>query len=680
MLFCMRVSRPPAHSAPPPLPAPRTPFAQYTLLERIAVGGMAEIFAATEPRAVGEPRTLVLKRMLPALVGDPEARSMFQMEGRIGALVSHENVVAHLGAGEHDGYPYLALELVPGLDLWRLTRWLTRQGQSVGVPLALYITRCVLLGLEAVHHAKDEKGAPLQVVHRDVSPSNILLSVYGDVKLADLGIASLAGMNQGGMPARAKGKLGYLSPEQVEGREIDHRVDVFAAGVIAAELLTGKPLFSGGSELAVLLAIRDGDLHAFMEAAESLPSGLVDTIARALSVNPETRLQTAREFANLLSFFDQTPASVLRRELGELVRSATAAANGEDTGGGVTPLQPESELLSSQFTPQVDAPTTADMPTLEYRIRTTDGRQHGPWSFARAVEAVATAEVGPEDQVSIGETQFQKVRDVTSLARHVPMRSLGSIAPPAAAPVPPNLTFDLENGGFIRVLATAASNAFTGLLLCEQGGVRKEVYLREGRAEFVNSNLAGELLGEFLVANGVISRGELDMALAIMPRYEGKLGDTLAALGLVEPIHLFQHIASQVREKILDLFLWRSGRASFWQGIEAPPSGFAINLDSWSIIDEGIRRRMAQGLEVEILEAPSRTQVAMVSALENDLDVSLLPMDAQRVLAVLVTPRPIGEVRELPARRHGDVLGLVPSLVLLVHLGVVRIARDPRAD
>jgi serine/threonine protein kinase len=668
----MRVSRQPPLPAPPE-PAPRTPFGRYTLVERMAVGGMAEIFVANEKRTVGEPRTLVVKRMLPSLRDDPEARAMFATEGRIGALIQHENVVTHFAAGEEGGVPYLALELVPGLDLWRLTRWLARHGQTMGVPLALYVVQSVLRGLHAVHTATDADGQDLQVVHRDVSPSNVLLSIHGEVKLADLGIASSSASNA--PQSRAKGKLGYLSPEQVQGLPTDARADVFSAAVLAAELLTGKPLFYGGSELAVLLAIRDGDVRTFRESAATLPTGLAELMLDALNTDPVRRIQSANDFATRLLAFDDTPVSVLRRELGELVRSAAAAASGEDSAGAPTPL--EEILTPLELAESIQSPTTMDMPTIDYRVRTTDGREQGPWPYAKIVEAVATARLGLEDLVSTSGGPFRKIAEVPELARHLPLHSLSMGGRDNFnTPKAPDLIYDIANGGFVRALVEAAVEKRTGLLLCEQGGVRKEVYLRQGKPEFVTSNLAGELLGEFLVAKGVISRGELDMALAVMPRYEGKLGDTLSALGLVEPMHLFQHITGQVREKLLDIFLWTSGRASLWLGIEVPPGGFPLQLESYALIEEGLGRQIAQGFDGIIGETYASSTFELVRHAE--LDTSELPMNVQRFLAALVNPKTLDELRTISRRPPGDPLALAP-LVLLVHAGLATATSPSRS-
>ena len=247
-------------------------------------------------------------------------------------------------------------------------------------------------------------------------------------------------------------------------------------------------------------------------------------------------------------------------------------------------------------------------PELVYRVRTTDGRTLGPWTYAKLVEAVTTTEVGSADEISLGAEPFRPLRDVADVFRHVPASSLDERTQRYATPAEPDHSYDVAVGGVGRALAQVLLEKETGLLLFEQGSVRKEVYVVDGTPEFVSSNLASELLGEFLVARGVISRGELDMALAVMPRFEGRLGDTLTALGLVEPVHLFRQIASQVQEKLLELFTWPYGRGSFFRGVARPPSGFPLGLDPWRVLEEGIDRRIASGLEPEIVSLELHTR------------------------------------------------------------------------
>lgn len=666
----MRSTLPPP---PPPAPPPHTQFGPYSLLERIAVGGMAEVFLAQEPRAAGEPRSVVIKRMLPHIAAEPGAKEMFGEEARLGRVVHHDNVVKLLAVGEIADMPYLSLEYVRGVDLWRMTRWLTKKGKGFGTELALFLTAELLAGLHAVHQARDEDGSPLGIIHRDVSPSNVLLSHHGDVKLGDFGIARARMRErypQHPIGARAKGKLGYLAPEQVRGADADRRADVFAAAVICAELLMGRPLFAGGSELAVLLAIRDAKIHPFVERASQLPAGLGDVIIRALASKPIQRTGSAAALRDELMAFQTGDETALRRELAGLV--STAMVDAASVESSMPALHPAARVgLETPAQGEArEGATTGKLPALKYEVVTQDGARYGPWPYAKVVEAVATGRVGADDQVIVAGADALPVREVAELRRHLPPSSVRTITEDRDAPRPPDEEVDLADESFVTALGRLVARRDTGLLLCELGGVRKEVYVQDGAPEFVTSNLAGELLGEFLVARGVISRGELDMALAVMPRFEGRLGDTLVGLGLVEPVQLFQRIADQVREKLVDLFTWTGGTASFYRGIEPPQSGFPLGLDPWAILDEGIGRRIAEGFE-DTLRAQTDRHLRRRPGPLGMRDTAW-PEEAEAILRIVASPTTLGDViRVYCSPAPPSPARALRPIVLLLRLGMI---------
>ena len=606
---------------------------------------MAEVFRALEPRAVGEPRVVVLKRMLPHIAEETNAQEMFAEEARLASQVTHPNVVHVLGHGEIGGQPYLTLEYVPGCDLWRLNRRLTLESKRLEHDLVVYLVRQVLCGLDAVHSAKGPNGGALGIVHRDISPSNVLISIHGDVKIADFGIARAANANafEADTAARANGKLGYLAPEQVSGGDVDLRADLFSAGVIAAELFMRRPLFAGGSELAVLLAIRDAEVHPFVEFLPQLPEGLGSVILSALSANPEDRPPTARAFWAALEPWQSRPEEVLRAELAKIVASIATEARTRKTSADTVPkatMPPTPLLLADEH------PSTTNVTPLEYKIRKPNGATVGPLAYAKVVEAVATGQVDGGDQISIAGGDFQPLSSIQDLYRHIPASRMTPTTTRVESATAADRSMDFEDGGFVVALARTLVTRRTGLWLCEQGGVRKEVYTKQGVPAFVTSNLAGELLGEYLVKRRVINRSELDMALAVMPRFEGKLGDTLVALGLVEPLELFQHIAEQVREKLLDLFTWSSGTATFYEGVDPPSSGFPLRLDAWEILDQGIQRRIAAGFESKLILERGQDEVAQADRIDTAIATAALPEDVRAALVLCKTPHTIEEVAQ----------------------------------
>ena len=660
----MQTQAPPA----PPAPPPNTQLGPYVLVDRIAVGGMAEVFRALEERAVGEPRVVVIKRMLPHIAAEEGAQSMFAEEARLGSHIVHPNVVQVIGHGEVQGKPYLTLEYVPGADLWKLNRWLMRRGQGLSHAQVVFVLQQLLMGLSAVHRAADTDGNPLGIVHRDVSPSNLLVSVHGEIKLADFGIARAKNPAAGTPAERSKGKLGYLAPEHVAGHEVGLAADLFSVGVIGAELLMRRPLFSGGSELAVLLSIRDAEIRPFIEIFDSLPEGLGETIKQALELNPDDRPQTAQAFANALAPFQtedpekiQTSIAALVHQMMDEDTTPRRRTSADDIPAATLP--PEAPIDAAQMS----GPTTDDMAPIAYTVHTQGGDEVGPHSYAEVIEMIATGKLGPRDRIKAGDEAFVEIASIEDLCRHIPAANWTPTTGQIAVSSPASqLSFTMADDGMVRALATTFVEKKTGLWLCEQGSVRKEVYTQNGVPTFVTSNLAGELLGEHLVNKGVIQRSELDMALAVMPRFEGKLGDTLVALGLVEPLELFKHIEDQVREKLLDLFTWTTGTVTFYGDVAPPMSGFPLRLDPWQILDAGIRRRIAAGLQAELLGAGD-SMLVQAKRLPTSVATADFPDHLSAALQHAATPRPLRELVERVERFAIDdaFLGFVDVEILL---------------
>jgi serine/threonine protein kinase len=556
-------------------------FGPYELEQRIAVGGTAEVYIAHPVDPKAEPRRIVVKRMLPDLLSDAEGRTMFAREAALHMSVSHANVVKVFASGEtDDGEPYLAMELVDGLDAQRLLRRVKQDtGGALPVPVAAYIAHEVLRGLESVHSAKGPDGQPLQIMHRDVTPSNVYLSRAGDVKLGDFGIAR--GEGRGTLKSTAagmlKGKFAYLAPEQVAGDPCDTRADLFSLATVLSELLLGDPLFPGQGQLAVLLAIRDCRIDALDRIKGALPAGFYDVLARGLARDVEKRWRTASDFANALVPFVPSAA---RNDLATLISNAmqTQTDLRDSTKKLVTakPLEGDVERTTGEYT------------TLPSFVRTRAGTQHGPWQFARIVEAIATGEVGRGDQVDYMRTGFRPLEDVDELARFLPM--VTPTTSPVEGPGKPDQTHDLAQISLLEVLLTMLERGETGVLFAERADrtARKELYFVRGRLHHVASSNASELFGEYLVRRGTLKREELDMALAVLPRNQGRMGDTLISLGLASPVDIFQAIRDQGRDRVADLFMWKSGTASFYRNQTAQHVEFPLDLDLPTLILSGM--------------------------------------------------------------------------------------------
>jgi eukaryotic-like serine/threonine-protein kinase len=280
-----------------------TKFGKYLLLERIAVGGMAEVFVAKAFGVEGFERLLAIKKILPTMGEDAEFISMFVDEARIAVQLSHANIVQVLELGKHDENLYIAMEYISGRDVRQLLERFRKRGQPMPIPQACLIVAEVCEALDYAHRKRDASGRPLGIVHRDVSPQNVLVSFEGEVKLIDFGIAKAESRLQKTQAGILKGKFSYMSPEQVKGQPIDGRSDIFAAGILLWELICGEKLFTGDSDFAILEKVRNGLVTAPRSVTRGCPEGLEKVILKALATEPTQRYQTASELHDDLMRF-----------------------------------------------------------------------------------------------------------------------------------------------------------------------------------------------------------------------------------------------------------------------------------------------------------------------------------------------------------------------------------------
>jgi serine/threonine protein kinase len=281
-------------------------FGKYQILERIAAGGMAEIFKARLDGIGGFHRTFAIKRILPHLTANPEFVDMLVDEAKVAGLLSHANIVQILDLGNVDQQFYIAMEYVHGRDLGHLLGRCADKGITLPVPHAVYVLIEMLKGLEYAHHRQVMRGGrpvPLNIVHRDISPANILLSFQGEVKLTDFGIAKASVKALETMSGVVKGRFDYMSPEQASGGAVDQRSDLFSAGVVLYQLLTGRHPFRQPSELATIEAIRRGSFEPPSYVNPDVPYSLDLVVEQALKVDPKERFQTATAFKDALDRF-----------------------------------------------------------------------------------------------------------------------------------------------------------------------------------------------------------------------------------------------------------------------------------------------------------------------------------------------------------------------------------------
>ncbi len=278
-------------------------FGRYVLLKRIAIGGMAEVFRAVAYGAEGFEKLVAIKRMLPHLSDDPQFVDMFVNEARLAANLNHGNIIQIFDFGTIKDLLFLSMEYVRGKNFAEIIDFLRAHDLSTPIELACHVAIQALNGLDYAHRALDRHGNPANLIHRDVSPPNIIVSFDGEVKIGDFGIAKAAetGIRTGS--GVLKGKYAYMSPEQAGGLDMDPRTDIFSLGVCFYELLTLSEAFAGNSDLGVLRAIRAAEVTPPRELNPAIPEELESIMYRALEKDPDDRFKSAAEMRDALEQF-----------------------------------------------------------------------------------------------------------------------------------------------------------------------------------------------------------------------------------------------------------------------------------------------------------------------------------------------------------------------------------------
>lgn len=295
-------------------------FGRFEILGRLATGGMAEIFLAREVAPGGGARLVVVKRILPQVATDPRFVEMFLHEARLAMGLTHPNICAIHEVGEQDGAHYIAMEWVNGVSITQIHKGLFGRGErGLPMPVAVHIVAQVAAALQHAHAARGPEGQPLRLVHRDVTPDNIMVSFDGTVKLLDFGVAKAATQKQKTQTGLLKGKFAYMAPEQYAGEELDGRADIFSLGACLYEALTGNALFHRSSEFETMGAIvSEEDAPRVSQSLPDIPPRLDSVVARALAKVRQHRYQQAAEFEEDLSR--------CLMEAGEVVRDRHIAA------------------------------------------------------------------------------------------------------------------------------------------------------------------------------------------------------------------------------------------------------------------------------------------------------------------------------------------------------------------
>ncbi len=279
---------------------------KYDLLERVGVGGMAELFLARASAQHGFEKTVALKRILPAFAENPDFIRMFMAEAQLAASLHHPNIAQVFDFGEEEGTYFFTMEYVHGRNLREILAAASKR--SAGMPLAsvLHIISSLAAGLHHAHEHRDADGTPLQIVHRDISPSNVIVTYEGDVKLVDFGIAKAASLGPATLSGSLKGKIAYMSPEQCRGELVDRRSDVFSLGTLLWELTTGRRLFTNESnDMSLLAKVEKAEIPRPTKLIDAYPEPLESVVLRAMARNRDDRYSTALDFRVALEDFAQ---------------------------------------------------------------------------------------------------------------------------------------------------------------------------------------------------------------------------------------------------------------------------------------------------------------------------------------------------------------------------------------
>ncbi|MBP6632189.1 MAG: serine/threonine protein kinase [Kofleriaceae bacterium] len=619
---------------------------KYQVLERLAVGGMAELLKARVVGAAGFEKLVAIKKILPQLAADPAFVEMFFDEARLCAQLEHPNIVGVFELGTDADTPYIAMQFVDGMDVLELLRQCARAQIRLPPELAAFIARNILDALDYAHNARDASGRPLGVIHRDVSPGNVLVSWRGDVKLTDFGIARAIERQHKTEAGTLKGKYGYMAPEQVSGNELSARTDVFALGIVLAEMVMARRLFTAPNDLDVLLMVRDARLDRLNKYAMEFPVELRVIVVKALQRRPDDRWASAGAFRDAIDDWLARQGRWTTRELADFVgrvvdaptvdpdvalARAASIADGEDTGG----------TLSGPSTRMSNARALAEARAARASFISGDGAATPDPVIQQDSSAAITIEDGGLQEPS----------------------QLGT--PTERAP--------LREHPLIGLLYQLHRQRASGLLTLEHpGGAIKEAYLVDGQPQYVHSNVPGERLGSFLVNEGALSAEALARAVAVMHHFEGRLADTVVGLGVLRPLDAYRLLAKQVAAKLIDACTWTEGLYLWRAGVASPFTARPLHLDALRIVGSG-----AMAIDPTTMARWASDNAGMVAVAvappAADLTGFGLGEVPGRVLGMLDGRVQLGELAQRPRSAEAR-LNLLRVIYLLVQCKLARLS------
>jgi serine/threonine-protein kinase len=483
----------------------------------------------------------------------------------------------------------------------------------------------------------------MHVVHRDLSPSNIYLSQKGNVKLGDFGIAKVESNYFRPIKVIPKGKFGYMAPEQVEGKDADARADVYSAGVVLTELIIREQLFSGASQLSVMRDIRDGRIERLDQNVEKIPPGLREILKGALARNPSERFRSAAEFKEALMAFDMSLSNSLsRKDFSSMVTKviedckeahlhdhdsninaiAMTLAGQEIVGVQLTKPDGITAVSAVRSSMNGETPITMDFEQItgegQYWAKVGDGGVMGPMPFAHIIELIYRDKIKNFTEVSKDGHVYTQARQFDELARHLPVSTPTSKNINSGSPKRRGM---LEIETVLNVLLTISSSKDYGVLVCEHQGKRKEIYVKDGLVHYVSSNESGDLLGEYLVKNDIIEQVELEMALALLPKFHGHLGDTLIALGMLSAVELMHYISEQILMRLKSVFTWNEGVYEFFEDVAVREGVLEVKIELAQFLKEYLLQQATKIDGVALLDQMGDIKVSSFHGNTKFLDL-----------------------------------------------------------
>lgn len=399
-------------------PLERRSLGRYELLFMLGQGGMGEVHLARLSGAGGFEKLCIVKTILPQMKAETQFVERFHHEARVLTHLTHSNIAQVYDMGEADGTLFMAIEYVPGVDLARVETRCATTGNFLPLPIAIHVGRLMCEALGYAHRKTSPEGTPLGIVHRDVSPQNVMVSYEGEVKVIDFGLAKSAARSKHTLPATVMGKLGYMSPEQAMAQTVDHRSDIYSAGIVIWEMLAGRPLFGGGTMAEMVAAMAFPKVPSLREFRPEVSETLDQVVLRALSKDPAARYNRGDEFA---------------RALNEIAVREGLSVNAEEAGNFIRAMCPEEFAAERSLQSQLSLLRKGGV-----KPPSSPGHHLKPKSgtVSSQEEAIDGTFVRPESGVAL--TPAQRALSVQAQAPQAPAKAASKPGPPVQSRMQPS--------------------------------------------------------------------------------------------------------------------------------------------------------------------------------------------------------------------------------------------------